>query len=104
MAYLISLWFLHSFRKSLIAKFVSITIMVGVAWAVWNTLEFKKDFNGGASYTYMFDRKVSKDELKKALTFRDDHYKEYAPVIAASRTVSVSRMPVEPCIRSERTT
>ncbi|MBL7948773.1 MAG: inorganic phosphate transporter [Bacteroidota bacterium] len=85
MAYLISLWFLHSFRKSLIAKFVSITIMVGVAWAVWNTLEFKKDFNGGASYTYMFDRKVSKDELKKALTFKDDHYKEYAPVIAAGK-------------------
>ncbi len=85
MSYLISIWFLNSFRKAIWMKLVSLTIMGLVAWAVWNSLEFKKDFNGGSSYSMHFDQKVSKDDLKKALTFKDENLKEYTPVIGAGK-------------------
>lgn len=85
MSYLISIWFLNSFRKELWMKVVSLAIIVGVCWAVWNSLEFKKDFNGGSSYTLNFSKKTSKDDLKKALTFKDEAQKEYIPVIGVGK-------------------
>lgn len=85
MAYLISIWFLNSFRKGIAMKLVSISIILLVSWAVFNTLEFKKDFNGGSSYTLVFEEKADKDALKKALTFKNEEGKEYAPVIKAGK-------------------
>jgi len=84
MAYLISIWFLNSFRKGPWMKLLSIGIIVGVVWAVSNVLEFKKDFNGGSSYTLQFEQAVSKDDLKKAFTFKEND-KEIAPVIKAGK-------------------
>lgn len=83
MAYLISIWFLNSFRKGPGMKIVSISIIIGVVFAVWNALEFKKDFNGGHMYTVEFAEKVEKDDLKKALTFKVDEFKEHAPAVHA---------------------
>ena len=85
MSYLISIWFLNSFRKVIWMKLVSLTIIIFVSWAVFGALEFKKDFNGGSSYTLVFEKKVSKDALKKALTFKDDQLKEFVPVINAGK-------------------
>ncbi|MEZ4798742.1 MAG: anion permease [Flavobacteriales bacterium] len=83
MAYLISIWFLNSFRKGPGMKIVSISIIIGVVFAVWNALEFKKDFNGGHMYTVEFAEKIEKDDLKKALTFKVDEFKEHAPAVHA---------------------
>ncbi|MFM7216452.1 MAG: inorganic phosphate transporter [Bacteroidota bacterium] len=86
MAYLISIWFLNSFRKVWWMKVVTLSIIIGTCLAVGNTLEFKKDFNGGALYQVSFEQSVNKDDLKKALTFKDEaHYKEFLPVIGAGK-------------------
>ncbi len=85
MSYLISVWFLNSFRKGPWMKIVSITIIVLVIYAVGNALEYKKDFNGASSYTLVFNEKVSKDDLKKALTFKNEEAKEFAPVVKAAK-------------------
>jgi PiT family inorganic phosphate transporter len=85
MAYLISIWFLNSFRKGPWMKLLSIGIIIGVVWSVWNVLEFKKDFNGGTSYTIKFAEPVSKDDLKKSFTFKDEKDKEFAPVIKVGK-------------------
>jgi phosphate/sulfate permease len=82
MSYLISIWFLNSFRKGIWMKLVSLAIIFSVSYAVFNALEFKKDFNGGSAYTLAFEKKVSKDDLKKMLTIKEeDGLKEYTPVI-----------------------
>ncbi|MFZ4784356.1 MAG: inorganic phosphate transporter [Flavobacteriales bacterium] len=81
MAYLISIWFLNSFRKGITMKLVSISIILLVSLTVVNALEFKKDFNGGSSYTLVFKEKADKEVLKKALTFNNDEGKEFVPVI-----------------------
>jgi phosphate/sulfate permease len=83
MAYLISIWFLNSFRKGPWMKLLSLAIIAGVVYSVWNVLEFKKDFNGGTSYTLQFSEAVEKDDLKKAYTFKDAAGKEIVPVINA---------------------
>jgi len=83
MSYLISVWFLNSFRKGPLMKIVSLTIIAAVVFLVYNALEFKKDFNGGSSYTMTFNEKVSKDDLKKTFTFKTEDLKEFAPVIKA---------------------
>ena len=85
MAYLISVWFLNSFRKGPFMKIVSLTIIGLVIFAVANVLEYKKDYNGGSSYTLVFNGKVSKDDLKKALTFKTDDLKEYTPLVKAAK-------------------
>jgi inorganic phosphate transporter, PiT family len=85
MSYLISAWFLNSFRKGPAMKIVSLTIIAGVIYLVANALEYKKDFNGGSAYSIVFDQKVSKDDLKKALTFKSEDLKEFAPVIKAGK-------------------
>lgn len=85
MAYLISIWFLNSFRKGPWMKLVSLTIIGLVCWSVWNVLEFKKDFNGGSSYTLVFEKPVSKDDLKKVFTFKDKADKEITPVVKAGK-------------------
>lgn len=84
-AMLIGLWFLHSFRKALYPKIISITVMVGMALLVWSNIETKKDFLGGTVYTLQFDEAVKSDDLKKYLTLKDEKEKEYAPVIAAAK-------------------
>ena len=89
MSYLISIWFLNSFRKALWMKLVSLAIIAGVCWSVWNALEFKKDFNGGASYSVNFSEGMTKKKLKKALTFKDENQKEYVPVIDSSASFTV---------------
>ena len=38
-AYIISLWFLNSFRKGIVPKIVSVAILVGISWFVWSRLE-----------------------------------------------------------------
>ncbi len=86
MSYLISAWFLNSFRKGPTMKIVSLTIIAGVIYLVANALEFKKDFNGGSSYTLAFEQSISKDDLKKALTFKTEDLKEYTPVIIPANT------------------
>jgi phosphate/sulfate permease len=88
MAYLISVWFLNSFRKGPWMKIVSLSIIAGTCWLVWNSLEFKKDFNGGTSYTVVFEEKVDKDKLKSALKFSDESLKDYSPVIHAAKNSS----------------
>jgi phosphate/sulfate permease len=88
MAYLISIWFLNSFRKGPWMKIVSLTIIVGTCYLVWGALEFKKDFNGGHSYTLAFDEKVDKEDLKAALKFKDENSKEYFPVVKAAKDSS----------------
>jgi hypothetical protein len=85
MAYLISVWFLNSFRKGPWMKILSLSIIAGTCWLVWNSLEFKKDFNGATSYTLVFQQKVDKDKLKSALKFTDENLKEYAPVVKAGK-------------------
>ncbi len=81
MAYLISVWFLNSFRKGPWMKIMSLSIIAGTCWLVWNSLEFKRDFNGGASYTLIFKEKVDKDKLKSALKFTDESLKDYSPIV-----------------------
>jgi phosphate/sulfate permease len=85
MAYLISVWFLNSFRKGPWMKLLSLSIIAGTCWLVWNSLEFKKDFNGATSYTLVFQQKVDKDKLKSALKFTDENLKEYSPVVKAGK-------------------
>lgn len=86
MAYLISIWFLNSFRKGPWMKLVSLAIIAGTCWLVWGALEFKKDFNGGASYTLVFEEKVDKEKLKSALKITDEvTLKEYSPVIKSGK-------------------
>ena len=82
MAYLISIWFLNSFRKGPWMKLLSIGIIIGVVWSVGNVLELKRDFTGGSSYTLKFEKAVGKDDLKKAFSFKDKKDKEIAPIIA----------------------
>ncbi|MEO5643640.1 MAG: inorganic phosphate transporter [Bacteroidia bacterium] len=85
MAFIISLWFLNSFRKSIVPKLFSLLVIVLVCWFVVSKLEFKKDFNGGSTYTLVLDEKTNKDDLKKTLTFTDENEKEYAPVLKAGK-------------------
>jgi PiT family inorganic phosphate transporter len=85
MSYLISVWFLNSFRKGPFMKIVSLTIITLVILAVYNALEFKRDFVGGSSYTLQFDQSVSKDDLKNTLTFKTEDLKEYTPLIKAAK-------------------
>ncbi|HOY48838.1 MAG TPA: inorganic phosphate transporter [Flavobacteriales bacterium] len=85
MAYLISIWFLNSFRKSIWMKLVSLSIIAGVVYLVWGALEFQKDFNGGSAYVLQFDAPIKKDELKKTFTFKDDAGKEHTPVLKAGK-------------------
>jgi len=66
-------------------KIVSLTIIALVVFAVYNVLEFKKDYNGASSYTLVFAEKTSKDDIKKALTFKTEDLKEYAPLVKAGK-------------------
>ena len=50
MAFILSIWFLYSFRKGFMARLVSIAIMVLIVWFLYSTLEtdptkFKSDFD-----------------------------------------------------------
>jgi len=83
MAYLISIWFLNSFRKGPWMKIVSAAIIISVSLAVWNSLEFQKDFNGAHSYSVKFAERVDSDDLKKSLTFKNAGLKEYSPSVKA---------------------
>ena len=85
MAYIISVWFLNSFRKGPIIKLFSAAVMILVVWFVYSSMEFKKDFNGGTSYSMVFDSKIGKDKIKKATSFKDDAGKEFAPVVSAGK-------------------
>lgn len=85
MSYLISVWFLNSFRKGPGMKIVSITIIALVVYAVSNALEYKKDFNGGSSYAIILNEKTSKDDVKKLLTFKTEDLKEYTPLVKAAK-------------------
>jgi PiT family inorganic phosphate transporter len=85
MSYLISVWFLNSFRKGPFMKIVSLTIIALVVFAVYNALEFKKDYRGGSAYTLRFEEKISKDDLKKKLTFKTEDLKEYSPLVKVGK-------------------
>lgn len=86
MSYLISIWFLNSFRKGIWMKLVSLTIIFGVSYAVYNALEFKKDFQGGTSYVVAFNDKVEKDKLKELLIFKsEDKMKEFPSLIKVAK-------------------
>lgn len=85
MALLISIWFLNSFRKGPWVKLFSLAMIVGTVWWVWSSLERKKDFNGGSSFSFTFSEKIKKDDLKKWLTFKDQNGKEHAPVVKAGK-------------------
>ncbi len=84
-AFIISIWFLNSFRKTIYPKLFSLLVIVLVCWFVTSKLEFKKDFKGGSAYTLVLDKKANKEDLKKALTFKDENEKEYAPVLKAGK-------------------
>ena len=88
MSYLISAWFLNSFRKGPVMKVVSITIIALVVLAVYNVLEFKKDFNGGSSYSMIFDQKQSKEKIKEALKIKTAELKEFIPIVKVGRDSS----------------
>ena len=81
MSYLISAWFLNSFRKGPFMKIVSITIITLVVVAVFNALELKKDYNGGSAYTLLLNEPVAKEDLKKAFTFKTEDNKEFSPLV-----------------------
>ena len=86
MSYLISIWFLNSFRKGIWMKLVSLTIIIGVSYAVFNVLEFKKDFNGGSSYVVSLSDKVEKDKLKEMLVFKsEDKMKEFPSLVKVAK-------------------
>jgi phosphate/sulfate permease len=86
MSYLISIWFLNSFRKGIWMKLVSLTIIFGVSYAVFNVLEFKKDFNGGSSYVVSLSDKVEKDKLKEMLVFKsEDKMKEFPSLVKVAK-------------------
>jgi len=88
MSYLISVWFLNSFRKGPFMKIVSLTIIALVIFLVYNALEFKRDFNGGSSYALVFDEKTSKEDVKKLLTIKSDDLKEYVPLVNVAKDES----------------
>jgi len=85
MAFLVSLWFLHSFVKAWYPKIISVAVIMVVGFLVFQQLDTKKDLAGGSSITFQTDQKVSKEKLKKALTFKDDDGKEYAPVLGSAK-------------------
>ncbi|MFM7054511.1 MAG: anion permease [Bacteroidota bacterium] len=85
MSYIISMWFLNAFRKAKWMKVVSLLIIFGVCWAVGNALEYRKDFNGASSYTIKLSEKTSKDDIKKALTFKNADSKEFSPVVTIGK-------------------
>lgn len=86
MSYLISIWFLNSFRKVIWMKLVSLAIIGGVSFAVYNVLEFKKDFNGGSSYVISFSDKVEKDKLKELMVFKsEDKMKEFPSLVKIAK-------------------
>lgn len=85
MSYLISAWFLNSFRKGPMMKVISLSIIGGVIYLVFSVLEYKRDFNGGASYDIEFEKAISKDDLKKVLTFKTEDLKEYKPLIKVAK-------------------
>ncbi len=85
MAFLISVWFLNSFRKSIYPKVFSIFVIFIVTWFIYSKIEFKKDLNGASSYSLVFDKKVSKEDLKKVLTFKNDADKEFNPILKAAK-------------------
>ncbi len=89
MSYLISVWFLNSFSKGPGMKIVSLTIVALVVFAVYNALEFKKDFIGGSSYTLMIDQELNKEDIKKVLTFHKEDLTEVTPVIQEGNDISV---------------
>ncbi|MFN5620121.1 MAG: inorganic phosphate transporter [Flavobacteriales bacterium] len=66
-------------------KIVSLTIIALVVFAVYNALEFKKDYRGGSAYTLRFEEKISKDDLKKKLTFKTEDLKEYSPLVKVGK-------------------
>lgn len=81
MAYLISVWFLNSFRKGPFMKLVSLTIIASVVFAVLNVLEYKKDYNGGSSYTLVLEKSMGKDDVRKMLTFKTESLSEFVPLV-----------------------
>ncbi|MBL0017513.1 MAG: inorganic phosphate transporter [Bacteroidetes bacterium] len=87
-AMLMSLWFLHSFKKAWYPKIISLVVILGVSWLVYSKMEFKKDFAGGSVYTLKFDAPIEKDKVKKAFTFVDEKEKEYAPVVKLGKDES----------------
>ena len=97
MSYLISVLFLNSFRKGPFMKIVSITIITLVVFAVYNALELKRDFNGGSSYTMVFEKELSKEDVKKLLTIKTDDLKEYIPLVtvaSADKDAGIARYTI----------
>jgi phosphate/sulfate permease len=88
MSYLISVWFLNSFRKGPFMKIVSLTIIALVIFAVYSALEFKRDFVGGSSYTLQFEEAVDKERLKNTLTFKTEDLHEFTPLVKAAKDES----------------
>jgi PiT family inorganic phosphate transporter len=88
MSYLISAWLLNSFRKGPGMKIFSVAVILAVIFAVYNALEFKKDFNGASSYTIAFAQKQDKDELKKQLTVKTEDLQEFPPSISWAKDSS----------------
>jgi inorganic phosphate transporter, PiT family len=87
-ALLMSLWFLHSFKKALYPKLISLAIAASVIFLVSQNMETKKDFLYGSVYSLQFDAAVKKDDVKKAFTFKDAAEKEYAPVVKAAKNAA----------------
>jgi len=86
MSYLISIWFLNSFRKVIWMKMVSITIILGTSYAVFSALEFEKDFQGGSSYVIAFEGKVEKDKLKEMFVFKsEDKMNEFPSLVKVAK-------------------
>ncbi len=88
MSYLISAWFLNSFRKGPFMKIVSLTIIALVIFAVYSALELKRDFVGGSSYTLQFEKAVDKERLKNTLTFKSEDLHEFTPLVKAAKDES----------------
>ena len=55
MAYIISIWFLNSFKKGIIPKIISLTILTGVWMYLFYTLEFKAGKVGNNYSNYFFN-------------------------------------------------
>ena len=75
-------------RTERFMKIVSLSIIALVILTVYSALEFKRDFVNGSSYTLEFAENISKDDLKKALTFKTEDLHEYVPLVSAG-SVSV---------------
>ena len=67
MAFIISLWFIHSFRKSIIPKLISLGVIVLITILLWNVMEFDSTKLKGHSNYYLLNVILDTKNIKWVL-------------------------------------